>query len=105
MGSFTSMPKVPPGPDAEDADLQYPEPNSEDVDSCLKRCSEKLAGMPGPIQRVWNRAESAQAAREGEEKIRVLQWNVLSQGMCHTARFCAPKMRRTLFYAVGKRGT
>ena len=72
------MPKVIPGPDAEDLDLEYPQ-EQEDLESCLERCSQHLKGFPEPIQRKWIKSKENSEAIAGED-IRVLQWNVLSQG-------------------------
>lgn len=89
------MPKVKPGPDAEDTDLDYPQ-GREDVATCLKRCEDHLQGCPSPIDRAWlvpkatktQQQEVTDAANPSGQKIRVLQWNVLSQGELESSIFC-----------------
>ncbi|TRY73758.1 hypothetical protein TCAL_12530 [Tigriopus californicus] len=86
MGSFTSMPKIAPAPNSDDRDLAYPE-EPEDLETTLARCSEHLAGLPEPIERSWSQPlqsksnEDQNADFQGGEKIRVLQWNALSQAL------------------------
>ena len=79
MGSFTSMPKKIPAPDADDDDVYYPE-NAEDLRTLLDRCSKQLMSLPPPIERSWTKLEEEVDEANSGEKVRVLQWNVLSQG-------------------------
>jgi len=108
MGSFTSMPKVIPAASECDcdADVTYPPPDArEELPEFLARCSRHLTSLPPPIQRKWinnsnniNNSSSTNSsssndderssvinednnASESGEKIRVLQWNVLSQAL------------------------
>lgn len=109
MGSFTSMPKVSPAPDADDTDVDYGR-EREDLETFLNRCAAQLGSLPPPISRKWRKVISSQVyngeqdgrlqltsfddistastaesrlltSRSGSEKIRVLQWNVLSQAL------------------------
>ena len=93
MGSFTSMPKVIPALSESDcdADVSYPrEGQREELPEFLARCSRHLASLPPPIERKWktrrsicnSKEENSAIDNESEscENIRVLQWNVLSQG-------------------------
>ena len=93
MGSFTSMPKVIPAASESDcdADVSYPrEGERQELGEFLQeRCGRHLASLPPPIERRWRtrngdnrrRSEGTSEDREDDaEKIRVLQWNVLSQG-------------------------
>ena len=101
MGSFTSMPKVIPAASESDcdADVSYPrEGQREELPEFLARCSRNLSSLPPPIQRKWKNSNSDcdrdnssdgiiedneehdEVGSESCEKIRVLQWNVLSQG-------------------------
>ena len=84
MGSFTSMPKIIPAAESDDADVAYPS-GKEDLPSFLSRCSAHLASLPPPIERRWRRNVEAATANEGET-VRVLQWNVLSQGTQRTTQ-------------------
>ena len=81
MGSFTCKSKVIPASDADDHDVYYPS-GREDLSTFLSRCSQHLATLPPPIERKWKRR--SRTSSEGDavmgEKVRVLQWNVLSQG-------------------------
>ena len=89
MGSFTSMPKVIPAAESEDADACYPR-GREDLTQFLARCSRNLGSLPPPIERKWRRerrssgggGSDSRVESEDSEKVRVLQWNVLSQGEC-----------------------
>jgi hypothetical protein len=97
MGSFTSMPKIIPAAESDDTDISYPL-GREDLSSFLDRCSKHLSTLPNPIERTWSRkmiakiddAAGKNNCEEAGEKIRVLQWNVLSQGKT-TLNF--PRMR------------
>lgn len=91
------MPKVSPGKDADDTDLQYPD-GSEDLQTCLDRCAEHLTDLPRPIDRSWvgggssvsqdqHPSQLSPETADGE-KIRILQWNVLSQGDSHSLKDC-----------------
>ena len=96
MGSFTSMPKVIPAASECDcdADVSYPR-GREELPEFLARCSRNLGSLPPPIERKWTTKKRSninsniiedydehddEVESESCEKIRVLQWNVLSQG-------------------------
>ena len=84
MGSFTSMPKAVPAADPDDEDVAY-SAEKETVEDVLAKCEKNLAGQPAPIERVWvpKAVPEAEAKKvRAGEKVRVLQWNVLSQGKC-----------------------
>ena len=78
MGSFTSMPKVIPAADSDDTDISYPL-GREDLNTFLARCSQQLGSLPPPIERKFRKVNGGSSSTAGE-KVRVLQWNVLSQG-------------------------
>jgi len=99
MGSLTSMPKKIPCADADDHDADYSPKDKESAEEALDRCRRHLNDLPPPIERQWRSAggravagdpelccsegdDSAASSgnEEDDESLRVLQWNVLSQG-------------------------
>lgn len=72
MGSFTSAPKIP-NEDAGDADVYFPD--SMTWEELKRLCEERLAGLPETLPRVLVDIGSFR-----DEKIRVMQWNILGQG-------------------------
>ena len=128
------MPKVIPAASECDcdADVTYPPPDArEELPEFLARCSRHLTSLPPPIQRKWinnstniNNSSSTNSsssndderssvinednnASESGEKIRVLQWNVLSQGEFVFLRyenntvhigFCVKPRNMTVFF-------
>ena len=95
MGSFTSMPKVIPAADSHDTDLTYPV-GREDLETFLDRCAKQLGSLPPPIERNFRKVNNDTNIVCSEEKIRVLQWNVLSQGKQHSS-YDFPKKRTPNF--------
>lgn len=86
MGSFTSMPKVIPASNPDpgtEAEGVYPAPGArESLEAFLARCQRQLGGLPGPIRRDLSQVQHREDDERflGGEKVKVLQWNVLSQG-------------------------
>ena len=87
MGSFTSMPKVIPAANVDDESEAgvYPAPGQrEPLQRFLERCRAHLDSLPPPIDRSLKNIDhdhnKDNAKFDGGEKVRVLQWNVLSQG-------------------------
>ena len=92
MGSFTSMPQIRPAPNAEDQDVDFG-PNRVTLEAFLKRCRDELGNLPAVIPRQ-SRQRTTSLSKDGNEgfyisnafalmnteKIRVFQWNALSQG-------------------------
>merc|ERR1712049_57404 len=92
MGSFTSMPKIRPAPNAEDQDVDFGS-NRVSLEAFLKRCRDELGNLPAVIPRQ-SRQRTTSLSKDGNEgfyisnafalmnteKIRVFQWNALSQG-------------------------
>ena len=84
MGSFTSKPKVVPSSQgtAVDDDVTYPARDERVGDGAAyarELASTRLGSLPPPLPRQWRKVGSATTTKAGE-KVRVLQWNVLSQG-------------------------
>ena len=92
MGSFTSMPKIRPAPNADDQDVDFG-PNRITLEAFLKRCRDELGNRPAVIPRQ-SRQRTTSLSKDGNEgfyisnayalmnteQIRVFQWNALSQG-------------------------
>ena len=92
MGSFTSMPKIRPAPNADDQDVDFG-PNRITLEAFLKRCRDELCHRPAVIPRQ-SRQRTTSLSKDGNEgfyisnayalmnteQIRVFQWNALSQG-------------------------
>lgn len=77
------MPKKIASANADDHDVDYP-PEGIHLGEFLDRCSAQMADLPPPMLRSWisglcNDDKNKNKEEEGE-KIRLLQWNVLSQG-------------------------
>jgi len=93
MGSFTSMPKIRPAPNAEDQDVDFGS-NRVSLEAFLKRCRDELGNLPAVIPRQ-SRQRTTSLSKDGNEgfyisnafalmnteKIRVFQWNALSQAL------------------------
>lgn len=76
MGSFTSAPKIA-NEDKADSDLEL-EPELEATRAgLLERCRRELASLPPQLKRSFTGRYQPQP---GPETVRVLQWNLLSQG-------------------------
>ncbi|GBL82558.1 Nocturnin [Araneus ventricosus] len=80
MGSFTSAPKIL-NDDTADNDLILP--TSFTWDDLRLRCEEELAGLPPKISRNFQKVKysSKNEYKIDELKIRVMQWNILSQAL------------------------
>jgi nocturnin len=72
MGSFTSIPKVA-GSDNQDNDLEFPKTTHHDL---LERCKRQLEDFPDPFER---KIQDNPGSIDSLEKLRILQWNQLSQ--------------------------
>ncbi|GFX77500.1 nocturnin [Trichonephila clavipes] len=89
MGSFTSAPKIL-NDDTADNDLLLP-PNLT-WDDLKVRCEEELATLPPKILRSFHKVKySAKSeSKVDDPKIRVMQWNILSQALAlSTDKFVA----------------
>ncbi|GIY96936.1 nocturnin [Caerostris extrusa] len=78
MGSFTSAPKIL-NDDTADNDLVLP--SSFNWDDLRIKCEEELAGLPPKIDRDFRKVRGSSTNESDELKIRVMQWNILSQAL------------------------
>ncbi|GFY77570.1 nocturnin [Trichonephila inaurata madagascariensis] len=102
MGSFTSAPKIL-NDDTADNDLLLP-PNLTWEDLKV-RCEEELTTLPPKISRSFHKVKySAKSeSKIDDPKIRVMQWNILSQGNLERQSlsiFDARKKDKTIFWVA-----
>jgi len=78
MGSYTSIPAKAAG-DCQDNDLHFPQGTTPA--DLLNRCNQELKGLPAPLQRHFRHYQTDQQSTQDVSgcKVRVLQWNHLSQ--------------------------
>lgn len=79
MGSFTSAPKIL-NDDTADNDLHLP--TSLTWEDLQMRCEEELSALPSKIVRKFQTVtcSSQGGCKTDDSRIRVMQWNILSQG-------------------------
>jgi len=73
MGSFTSKPKLA-AEENPDLELDFPPTSAEQL---LSRCQAQLGDLPPPFSRQWQHLTAEPG--DGAGRVRVLQWNHLSQ--------------------------
>ncbi|KAG8188756.1 hypothetical protein JTE90_012227 [Oedothorax gibbosus] len=87
MGSFTSAPRML-NDDHADNDLYLP--SSLTWEDLRMRCEEELSALPSKIVRKFHMVTSQDGSKKDDSKIRVMQWNVLSQTLAlSTDKFVA----------------
>jgi len=74
MGSFTSAPKIA-NEDVQDDDVDFEDIRTEA--DMKEKCKRELAALPDRIPRMFDHARAQTATNSN--KIRILQWNILSQ--------------------------
>ncbi|XP_018898393.2 nocturnin isoform X2 [Bemisia tabaci] len=95
MGSFSSAPKIL-NEDTQDNDVDLPEKMSRE--ELIDHCEQKLEGSPRLVRRKFTPVHNMNGNLEDkdknsdDERIRILQWNVLSQalGQNNDSFVCCP---------------
>ncbi|KAH7968656.1 hypothetical protein HPB52_010512 [Rhipicephalus sanguineus] len=82
MGSFTSAPKIA-NEDQADCDLEMEPQRPVTREELLARCRQELQSLPPQLKRNFTGCYQEQP---GSETVRVLQWNLLSQGQLANSR-------------------
>merc|ERR1711978_99565 len=94
MGALSSLPTIQPAGD-KDILLKFPD---IDKDQFLARCEEEISHLPKPLERSFCKQNKETQVKE--DSIRVLSWNILSQG-----RKCNHKSKAIQFFTFSALGT